>query len=115
MGAGRVAVGERHQAVEPRQRLELAAARRAVPHDLRQRRAKRGRGAFVPLAFLPGEAFQFDWSEDWATIGRDRTKSQVAHFKLCYKPRLHSQGLSAANPALSSTDAERDCLRGDKR
>jgi transposase len=25
-----------------------------------------GRGVFVPLAFLPGEAFQFDWSEDWA-------------------------------------------------
>jgi transposase len=23
-----------------------------------------GRGAFVPLAFVPGEAFQFDWSED---------------------------------------------------
>ena len=27
-----------------------------------------GRGAFVPLTFLPGEAFQFDWSEDWAVI-----------------------------------------------
>jgi transcriptional regulator with XRE-family HTH domain len=25
-----------------------------------------GRGTFVPLAFGPGEAFQFDWSEDWA-------------------------------------------------
>src|SRR6476660_3575683 len=24
-----------------------------------------GRGVFVPLAFLPGEAFQFDWSEEW--------------------------------------------------
>ena len=24
-----------------------------------------GRGAFVPLAFLPGEAFQFDWSARW--------------------------------------------------
>jgi transposase len=23
-----------------------------------------GRGVFVPLAFQPGEAFQFDWSED---------------------------------------------------
>jgi hypothetical protein len=23
-----------------------------------------GRGTFVPLAFAPGEAFQFDWSED---------------------------------------------------
>lgn len=25
-----------------------------------------GRGTFVPLVFMPGEAFQFDWSEDWA-------------------------------------------------
>jgi transposase len=43
-----------------------------------------GRGVFVPLAFLPGEAFQFDWSEDWAIIAGERTKLQVAHFKLCY-------------------------------
>jgi transposase len=43
-----------------------------------------GRGAFVPLAFAPGEAFQFDWSEDWAVIAGERTKLQVAHFKLCY-------------------------------
>jgi transposase len=43
-----------------------------------------GRGAFVPLAFLPGEAFQFDWSEDWALIAGERTKLQVAHFKLAY-------------------------------
>jgi hypothetical protein len=41
-----------------------------------------GRGVFVPLAFLPGEAFQFDWSEDWAIIAGERTKLQVAHFKL---------------------------------
>lgn len=51
----------------------------------RQREQKTcGRGAFVPLAFSPGEAFQFDWSEDWAVIGGERTKLQVAHFKLSY-------------------------------
>ena len=43
-----------------------------------------GRGTFVPLAFLAGEAFQFDWSEDWAVIAGERTKLQVAHFKLAY-------------------------------
>ncbi len=43
-----------------------------------------GRGAFVPLAFAPGEAFQFDWSEDWAVIGGERVKLQVAQFKLSY-------------------------------
>ena len=38
----------------------------------------------MPLAFDPGEAFQFDWSEDWAIIGNERTKLQVAHTKLSY-------------------------------
>ena len=42
------------------------------------------RGTFVPLAFVPGEAFQFDWSEDWALIADERTKLQVAHVKLSY-------------------------------
>jgi hypothetical protein len=49
----------------------------------RQRHPDRtGRGVFVPLAFMAGEAFQFDWSEDWAIIAGERTKLQVAHFKL---------------------------------
>ncbi len=43
-----------------------------------------GKGTFVPLVFAPGEAFQFDWSEDWVVIGDERTKLQVAHFKLCH-------------------------------
>jgi len=43
-----------------------------------------GRGTFVPLAFGVGEAFQFDWSEDWAVIGGERTKLQVAHTKLSH-------------------------------
>ena len=43
-----------------------------------------GRGTFVPLAFGVAEAFQFDWSEDWAIIGGERTKLQVAHFKLSH-------------------------------
>ena len=43
-----------------------------------------GRGTFVPLAFRPGEAFQFDWSEDYALLGGERTKLQVAHIKLSH-------------------------------
>lgn len=43
-----------------------------------------GRGSFVPLSFAPGEAFQFDWGEDWAVIAGERTKLQVAHFKLSH-------------------------------
>jgi len=40
------------------------------------------KNTFVPLRFAPGEAFQFDWSEDWAMIDGVNTKLQVAHFKL---------------------------------
>ena len=61
---------------------------------LREERTS-GRGVFVPLAFSPGEAFQFDWSEDWAIIGGERAKLQVAHFKLSYSraffPRAYPQ------------------------
>jgi len=54
-------------------------------HDEQQALTKTaGRGTFVPLTFAPGEAFQFDWSEDWAVIGGERTKLQVAHFKLSH-------------------------------
>ena len=42
------------------------------------------RGTFVPLTFAAGEAFQFDWSEDWAVLGGERTKLQVAHTKLSH-------------------------------
>jgi transposase len=40
--------------------------------------------AYVPLKFAPGEAFQFDWSEDWVKINGVSTKLQIAHFKLSY-------------------------------
>ena len=43
-----------------------------------------GRGVFVPLIFQPGEAFQFDWSEDWAMVGGKRIKLQAAHTKLSH-------------------------------
>jgi transposase len=42
------------------------------------------KNTYVPLCFAPGEAFQFDWSEDWAVINGVNTKLQVAHFKLSY-------------------------------
>lgn len=51
-----------------------------------QQEAKRtaGKNTFIPLRFSPGEAFQFDWSEDWVVINGVTTKLQVAHFKLSY-------------------------------
>jgi len=62
----------------------VAAFARGWKADRQIEQQTSGRGTFVPLAFQPGEAFQFDWSEDWAVIGGERTKLQVAHFKLSY-------------------------------
>ena len=60
----------------------------AFARDWRQRQREAaqqaGRGTYVPLQFAPGEAFQFDWSEDWVRIGPRAVKLQVAHFKLCH-------------------------------
>jgi transposase len=59
----------------------FARAWSAHRHEIEQ---TTGRGTFVPLTFGAGEAFQFDWSEDWAVIAGERTKLQVAHFKLSH-------------------------------
>ena len=77
----------------------------------RQREVARiaGGGTFVPLVFAPGEAFQFDWSEDWAVIGGERMKLKVAHFKLAhsrafvlraYRQETHEMLFDAHNHAL---------------
>ena len=39
--------------------------------------------AFVPLSFAPGEAFQFDWSEEGLVVGGIYSRVQVSHLKLC--------------------------------
>jgi transposase len=62
----------------------VAAFSRAWRADRVREAQSSGRGTFVPLSFQPGEAFQFDWSEDWAVLGGERTKLQVAHFKLSF-------------------------------
>ncbi len=40
--------------------------------------------AFVPLEFGPGEAFQFDWSEEEIELKGVLTRIKVAHIRLCY-------------------------------
>jgi transposase len=77
----------------------------------RQRELERvaGGGTFVPLVFAPGEAFQFDWSEDWAVVGGERMKLKIAHFKLAhsrafslraYRQETHEMLFDAHNHAL---------------
>ena len=60
----------------------VAAFARDWRADRQREQQTTWRGTFVPLAFRPGEAFQFDWSEDFAILGGERTKLQVAHIKL---------------------------------
>ena len=40
--------------------------------------------AYVPLRFEPGEAHQFDWSEEHLVIGGVWRKVMAAHLKLCF-------------------------------
>ena len=77
----------------------VAAFARDWRADRQQERQTTGRGTFVPLSFRSGEAFQFDWSEDFAVLGGERTKLQVAHIKLSHsRTFLPRAGLFAADP-----------------
>jgi transposase len=52
-----------------------------------QEEHRRGGGvadAFVPLIFAPGEAYQFDWSEEQVVLNGVSTKVQVAHMRLSH-------------------------------
>ena len=89
----------------------VAAFARAWKAERQREQQSSGRGTFVPLVFQPGEAFQFDWSEDWAVMGGERTKLQVAQFKLSSQPRLHPAGLSAAD-ARDAVRRPRPCVPG---
>ncbi len=40
--------------------------------------------AHVPLVFEPGEAFQFDWSQERVVLGGVVTAVKVAHIRLCH-------------------------------
>jgi transposase len=41
-------------------------------------------GAFVPLTFAPGEAYQFDWSHEIVVMDGVTTTVKVAHVRLCH-------------------------------
>ena len=49
------------------------------------RQANVGTGdAFIPLRFAPGDALQFDWSEERVVLGGVEQRIKVAHFRLCH-------------------------------
>ena len=41
-------------------------------------------GAFVPLSFAPGEAYQFDWSHEVVLLNGATVPVKVAHVRLCH-------------------------------
>src|SRR3546814_1044378 len=70
-----------------------------------------GRGTFVPLSFAPGEAFQFDWCEDWAILDGVRTKLHVAHFKPSHSRAftVRAYQIGRAHVCTSVTNAHSVC------
>ena len=38
----------------------------------------------MPLSFDPGEAYQFDWSHEYAVLSGTMTRVKAAHMRLCY-------------------------------
>ncbi|WP_156421888.1 ArsR family transcriptional regulator [Paucibacter sp. KCTC 42545] len=46
------------------------------------------KGAFVPLVFVPGDACQFDWSQEQVDIDGVVQTVKVAHFRLAYSRQM---------------------------
>lgn len=49
-----------------------------------QEEAGKTGNAYIPLYFSPGEAYQFDWSQETIELGGVVQKVKVAHFRLCH-------------------------------
>ncbi len=49
-----------------------------------RKKHKESSSGYVPLYFAPGEAYQFDWSEEVIELGGIIQKIKVAQFRLCY-------------------------------
>jgi len=50
----------------------------------REKKGKQPGGAYIPLSFSPGDAYQFDWSHEQVILGGVGQKVKVAHFRLCH-------------------------------
>lgn len=59
----------------------------SIQRFTKQWREKKGKdpgNAFIPLHFVAGDAFQFDWSHELVVLGGITVKINVAHFRLCH-------------------------------
>ena len=46
-------------------------------------------GAYIPLEFPPGDAYQFDWSHEQVVLGGTEQTVKVAHFRLCHSRKFY--------------------------
>lgn len=88
----------------------VAAFARNWRQQQREADNQASRGTYVPLIFAPGEAFQFDWSEDWARVGPRQMKLQVAHFKFCHSRAFMLRAYPLQTHEMLF-DAHNHCLR----
>jgi hypothetical protein len=69
---------------------------------VRELRAQQGsvstRGAYVPLAFALGEAFQFDWSEEGLVIGGHLPQAAGGAHEAVRQPRVLAGGVPEPRP-----------------
>ncbi len=85
----------------------VAAFAREWRADRQREQQTTGRGTFVPLSFRPGEAFQFDWSEDHAVLGASarscRGWTTMALFGLNYRltPKAASTRLACIHAGIA--------------
>jgi transposase len=57
---------------------------RRYARDWQRGRAATSVGAFIPLSFAPGEAYQFDWSHEIVLVSGVTVTVKVAHMRLCH-------------------------------
>lgn len=53
-----------------------------------QQRGSTVKEAFIPLVFTPGQACQFDWSQEQVELGGTVQTIKLAHFRLCYSRQM---------------------------
>ena len=61
---------------------------RRYAREWQRRHASVSVGAYVPLSFAPGEAYQFDWSQEIVLINGTTVTVKVAHVRLCHSRML---------------------------
>jgi transposase len=57
---------------------------RRYAREWQRGRAASSAGAFIPLSFAPGEAYQFDWSHEIVVMNGVTVTVKVTHVRLCH-------------------------------